>query len=125
MIPLLESHDALSDLCNQRDALQRRILSAEGDVQRAEQAMQRAARTLDTLGGIERDNKAVLAAETMHDDAEQAWRMAMLKLNDLQQERLFVDDMIAGTTTNVVLDMATMLQALEQGLTQCLAKITK
>lgn len=124
-IPLLQNHEALSDLCDQRDALQRRILSADGEAQRAEQKLQRASRTLDTLAGIARDHKAVLAAIAQREAAEAEWRAAMLRLNDLQQERIYVEDLIAATTTSVVLDMATLLSSLEQGLEKCLASLPK
>jgi len=125
MIPLLENHDALSDLCDQRDALQRRILSAEAEAQRVEQKLQRAARTLDTLAGIARDHGAVLAAIAQREQAEAEWRAAMLRLNDLQQERIYVEDLIAATTTSVVLDMATLLSSLEKDLQKCLAHLAK
>jgi len=125
MTELMQNHEALSDLCDQRDALQRRILSAEAEAQRAEQKLQRATRTLDTLAGIARDHSAVLAAIAQREEAEEAWRSAMLKLNDLQQERIFVEDMIAATTVSVVLDMSSVLQSLEQGLSKCLANLPK
>ncbi len=112
----LETHHALTDLLDQQEKLDAKIIKVKAIVTHREQTMARCAATCASLEQLPFDHAAVRRADEQYLHAEEAWKDALRSLADLQDEQLFNSDVQAGLVCRCILEMSDALTDLEKRL---------